>query len=146
MSTSDWAARANALRHDDAPPPQYPTRSEVRVGGSGAGLQFVVVHSIPSDDSFWINVRRVEPNDSDPWDGGMQFAGDVTPMNCWPMARGRHYSRWVYDGDDPAWPMLRPQLAVFVAGAWWVMPTYRFRYTDVVSPARVTDCYPSGNL
>lgn len=146
MTTQQWAERANALRHDDAPASQYPTRSEVRVGGSGAGMQFVAVHSIPSDDSFWINVRRIEPNDSDPWDGGMQFVGDVMPMNCWPRATGRHYRRFPYDGPDPAWPMLRPQLAVFIAGAWWVMPTYRFRYTDVVAPERVMDCYASGAI
>lgn len=152
MNAHDAIARGNAHRPPAPVRAEQAIRTEVRMGGGGTNVVMVVVVSVPSNESRFVNTRRIKPSDSDPWDGLFMFDDEeAKPMNCWPNFLGRHFARFIV--DDTAIPVdgtIPERAHVFAAvyghAGWWVMQNLRVTPVEPPEDARITDCYPTGGL
>lgn len=120
-----------------------------RLGDGGAGGaandRYVVVRDVPAEDSFFVTVQRVEPDESDPWTGLFLFSGDPFPALCRPGTRGEDYLPLVATGNDADSADLQILDLEERYGLFWVTPWAKpyWETVDVGATIRGGDCNPS---
>lgn len=114
------------------------------LGGAVEGYPFVVIRNFISEDSWYVEVERIVPNDSDPYDGGLEFDGEIIPAVCRPGTRGRHFQHLVYSGSNANDPLVQCCELVSARGLNWVSPALKLGLVRVPpgTPYRVSNCLP----
>lgn len=127
----------------------YDTRARDRYyfhsGTSAASAsEWCIVRSVPDDASIYVDVQRITLNDSDPWDGGFEFTGEVVPAFCWPGTRGGDFKALAYDGGDANNPVAQVLDLEERQGGKWVKPWAKVEYKSIQqsSQIRFSDCNP----
>lgn len=114
------------------------TRAYFEIGVSSRS-EVGIVRLVPRLTSQVVTVQLVRIHKDDGvWNGTYDAVGDLIEVNCYPGTFGRHYQRFICEGDPTAYTTYLP--VEYVAGAWHVQQHPKFFVHELQAGARITDC------
>lgn len=124
-------------------------RSGPQGGGKAETAYFAVLRDWGTGQEHFINISRIAPNASDPWDGGYEVDLELPsePVACFPGLLSENYKMFItrttdFSGDA----ILKPTpilLIMFIDGVWTALQTFKFMLPlrERNPQYRLSDCY-----
>jgi hypothetical protein len=106
----------------------------------GGGVDMAVVREAAPDDSLFLTVQRVIPDNDDPWTGGMMADGGAEIVRVWPRQKAADFKPFVWEGSNLNASAVQVIPLLSVADEWWAMQYMRFDAPIATPTQNISDC------